>query len=162
MPRIWFKHWLLIFSLVLTSCGRVVQTYLSATLSLSTLATQGSTDILSRTATPTFKPITPEPTATPLFRATEILLKDYGRHLTLFIGDKFMLYRLAVDNSPLAIDNPGVLQVLTDPNASSVTLQAIRLGNARVSSFITYPCPDVPHCQPPLDYTYVTVTVVAQ
>ena len=74
-----------------------------------------------------------------------------------------MLYRLAVDNSPLAIDNPGVLQVLTDPNASSVTLQAIRLGNARVSSFITYPdVSDVPHCQPPSHYTYVTVTVVAQ
>jgi hypothetical protein len=155
------KYWLLIACLLLTGCGGILQTATSARRSLSTLETQNP-NILSRTATPTFIPITFAPTATPLFRATKILIKDYGQSLTLFIGDKFTLERLAVDKSPLTIDNQHVLKILTDPNAASVELQAVGLANARVSSFIEYPCPDPPNCQPPVDYTYLFVTVVSQ
>lgn len=155
------KYGLLIACLLLTSCGGILQTATPERLSLSTLETQNPNAVL-RTATPTVIPITFAPTATALFRSTEILMKDYGQHLTLFIGDTFTLERLAVDNSPLTIDNQHILKILTDPNATSVELQAVGLGDARVSSLIVYPCPDAPNCQPPVDYTYLLVTVVSQ
>lgn len=122
-----------------------------------------STDNIQATVTPTFVPITPEPTVTPLFRAAKIAFDDYGQHLTLWVGDSFVLYRFAEDERPLAIDNPSVLQVIDNPNITMVTLKAIGVGEARVSSLIIIPCTHVgPGCKPPMDYTYVIVNVVNQ
>ncbi len=114
-----------------------------------------------RTSTPTFAPITPEPTETALYRVTEILSKDYGQHLTLFVGDTLLLLRLPGDHSPLIIDNIHVLQALGDEKASSVLLRAVGTGNTLVSSWITAPCPNSPvGCQPPMNFIYVDVTVI--
>jgi hypothetical protein len=114
-----------------------------------------------RTVTPTFVPITPEPTATPLFRAKRILSQDYGQNLTLFIGDTFLLSRFASDDSPLTIDNQHALLAINNTSTASVMLKAVGIGKARVSSLIIVPCPTAPvGCQPPWDYTYVNVTVI--
>jgi hypothetical protein len=118
----------------------------------------------SRTVTPTFRPTTPEPTNTPLYRATRIDAKDYylntGQHLILLPGDTFTLYRLEDDDGELAIDNPGVLQVLDDPTGHIVRLKGIGIGEAFVSSFVVFPCPPGGGCEPPWDFTYVWLTVM--
>ena len=79
----------------------------------------------------------------------------------MFIGDTFVLYRFAGDDSPLTIDNQDVLQATSDASGSAVMLKAVGTGKARVSSTITFPCPNAPvGCEPPWDYTYVNVTVL--
>ena len=160
MPRIWFfKSLLFIFSFVLTSCGRGAQA--PARVRTSSVPAQGSANMTPGTATPTFANITSVATVTPLFRVGIITSKDYGQHLTLFIGDAFLLRRLVGDNGLLTIDNQHALRGVSDQHAMSVTLQAVGIGNARVSSLIVLPCPNAPvGCQPPMDYTYVNVTVV--
>ncbi len=126
----------------------------------STIEIKMSTNTAQRTATPTFRPITAEPTFTPLYREKEIATQDYGQQLILFIGDKFTIFRSADDQGPLAIDNPDVLRAITDNTASSVVLQAVGLGHARVSYLFLFPCPTPPHCQPPANHTYLLVTVI--
>ena len=146
---------------VLAGCGNAAQAKTSPPPSTPTISTQGVTNNAGRTATPAFVPITPAPTLTPLFRVTEISFDDYGQHLTLFVGDIFILHRFAYDERPLTIDNPNVLQTTNDPGANVVTLKAIRIGKARISSLLIIPCPTAPRgCQPPWDYTYVSVNVV--
>ncbi len=127
-----------------------------------TSVTPGLLNAVPRTATPTFIPITPEPTATALFRAKRVLAQDYGQNLTLFIGDTFTLSRLAGDDGPLTIDNQHVLQPINNTSGSSVILKAIGIGETRVSSLLLIPCPNAPMgCEPPQDYTYLNVIVVA-
>ena len=160
------RYLVLMFSLILVSCGSKGQTPTMGSLSPLTsdtpalLSTSLRTATPTATATPTFVPITPEPTATSLFRANRILSQDYGQDLTLFIGDTFILSRFAGDDSPLTIDNQNVLQATNNTSALSVMLKAVGIGQARVSSLIIFPCPPGASCQPPWDYTYVYVTVV--
>ncbi len=112
------------------------------------------------TATPTFLPITPEPTPTPLFRSREILPNDYGQHLTLWVGDSFLLFRDPSDTNPLDIDNPRVLQISGNPQAAAVTLVAAATGEARVTETIVYPCPNAPFgCPPPMNRLILWVTI---
>jgi hypothetical protein len=122
-------------------------------------------DPATRTATPTrppTTPITPEPTLTPLFRATEIFSGKDGQELTLFVGDVFVLHRSADDEGPLTIDNPDVLQAMNDAAADVVTLKAIGLGEAEVSWLQIIPCPPAGQgmCEPPWWHFYVYVYVV--
>jgi hypothetical protein len=155
------NYLILLFSFILASCGSKVQTPTMVALSPLTSVTPALMNTSLRTATPTFVPITPEPTATLLFRAKRILSQDYGQTLILFIGDTFMLSRFAGDDNPLTIDNQHVLQAIKNTSASSVVLKAVGIGKARVSSLIVIPCPNAPMgCQPPWDFTYVNVTVV--
>jgi hypothetical protein len=161
IAKAFLLHYLaLMFSLILVSCGSTVQTPTMGSLSLLTSETPALLSTSLRTATPTFVPITPEPTATSLFRAKRISSLDYGQTLTLFIGDTFLLSRFAGDDSPLTIDNQDVLQATNNTSALSVTLKAVGIGQARVSSLIIFPCPTAASCQPPWDYTYIYVTVV--
>ncbi len=151
----------LLLFLGLASCQGEVQVSTRVPSSL-TAVTPGLLNAVPRTATPTFMPITPEPTATALFRAKRVSAQDYGQNLTLFIGDTFTLSRLAGDDGPLTIDNQHVLQPLNNPRDSSVILKAIGIGKARVSSLIIIPCPNAPMgCAPPQNYLYLNVTVVA-
>ena len=154
------QYLVLMFSLILASCESIVQAPTIGSLPQLPSETPALLVTSLRTATPTFVPITPEPTSTPLFRAKRILSQDYGQYLTLFIGDTFILSRFADDDSPLAIDNQDVLQATNNMSASSVMLKAVGIGEARVSSLIIFPCPPGASCQPPWDYTYVYVTVV--
>ncbi len=156
------NYLLLIASLVLNSCDVKPRTFTVVPPPiLPTPVTPGPFDAIFRTATPTFAPITPEPTVTPLFRAAEIRSTDYGQHLIVFVGDTFLLFRLPSDHSPLILDNENVLMATSDKNASPVMLQAVGIGDTRVSSWITISCANSPvGCQPPLNYTYVSVTVV--
>ena len=155
-------HYLvLIFSLILVGCGSIVQTPTIESIPQLSSETPALLSTSLRTATPTFVPFPPEPTATLLFRAKRIGSQDYGQHLTLFIGDTFILDRLVGDASPLTIDNQDVFQATTNPSGSSITVKAVGIGQARVSSIITFPCPDAPvGCEPPQDFTYVNVTVI--
>ncbi len=115
------------------------------------------------TATPTFAPRTPEPTRTPLYRATVITSADYGQTLQLFVGDIFEIEKVSGDNLPTTIGDTQVLQFL--PSASDATsrkerYKAIAPGTATLSSIVSVPCPNRPiGCQPPISFIYVTVDV---
>ena len=117
------------------------------------------------TATPTWFPVTPEPTPTPLFRAREITSADYGQSLTLYVSDEVILHWLPEGTQPLTIENPNVVQISGDPAVNPLTLVAVGAGTARISSIVAVPCPTsdspvVAHCRPPQDLVYVTVTVI--
>jgi hypothetical protein len=155
-----------VLALLLAGCGNGARGTLSPPPSTLAVPAEGVPASPTRTVTPTrvpitFEPITPEPTWTPLFRAAEISAADYGQELTLYLGDVFVLHRADVDQGPLEIDDPNVLQFITDPNSDVVTLKAIGLGEAMVSYTVVILCPPPgPGCEPPLWEMYVFVTVV--
>lgn len=164
MDRSTFSRLLVILGMSLLFLESCLTSPITSTITILPLSTPQNltrTDISNNksTATPTYKPVTPEPTITPLFRATEITVDDYGQRLSLFVGDVFELQRYDYDHSPLIIDNPQVLQIINDPTAETVVMKAIGIGVARVSSILLFPCPNTGKCQPPWDYTYVNILV---
>ncbi len=64
------------------------------------------------------------------------------------------------DHFPLSIDNPQILQILSNPMSSIVILKATAVGTAWVTSYTVPPCPAAPYgCQPPKLFEYFSVTV---
>lgn len=119
---------------------------------------------LSRpTATPNLAPITPEPTRTPLWRATVITPADYGQTLEVFIGDIFEIEKVLGDNSPITIGDTRIMQHLpntSDTDARKERYKAIAAGTTTLSSMVSFPCPHAPiGCQAPMNFIYVTVDV---
>ena len=117
-----------------------------------------------RTATPNFSSRTPEPTRTPLKRATRITDADYGQTLQIFIGDTFVLEKPpSLSNLQIAIGDTRVLKLISigsEINSEQAEFEAIAPGESTLSAYVNIPCPHAPvGCQPPMDYIFVTVKV---
>jgi hypothetical protein len=122
-----------------------------------------STTTAFRTATPTWWiAITPEPTATPLFRVSRIHGR-YGQNLVLYVGDTFILDNLEDSISPVTFDQ-SVLQRISDPAddfTKPIELRAIKPGLTEISTIVVPPCPHAPvGCQPPDTVILVVVDVI--
>jgi len=106
---------------------------------------------------------TPTTARAPLTNAAEISQRDYGKQLIVSVGQTFVLHRAKDDEEPLNIDNSQVLLAESDPQGDAVTLRAIGVGDARVSTLIVYPCDAAyDNCKPPDPFTYIRVKVVNQ
>ena len=133
-------------------------------LVLSTSSCQKQSQLEINTATPTFGVRTPEPTATPLFRANRVS-GYYGQTLILHIGDTFILDDLLEDAiEPISFDR-NILQLISDPTGKITgpkMFRAVKPGITEINTMIQSPCPLEPMpvgCAPPSNETLVVVHV---
>ncbi len=114
-----------------------------------------------RTATPTWRDITPEPTATPLFRASRIS-GHYGESLILYVGDLFTLDNLQDATTPVTYDQ-NILQLVAgslEDHTGPKTFRAIKTGVTKITTIVIAPCPNAPiGCQPPQQEILMFVSV---